>query len=833
MFLIVRSYLFIWIYCFLYMGIPSNGGELPACPASFITSIVCNRSGDIWVATEGKGLMRLPYGGEKWEQQKGNGLPDTTNFYALLEDRQGRIWVGTDNKGVAVWNGKSWQQYNQSNALPGERIFAMAVSPVSGDVAIATSGGLTVYQPETESWKDYTRAEGLPEDQIASLSFDRKGTLWAAFQTSGVASAEPSNGYSRWNVVQTKWYWDTLQRVRQPFEARGKGLPSNFCNAICAESGWIWVGTNSGLGYSKNKTDWNFLRGRDYGAKNEGLWKPDEKTSVRHAQKLLKMNRRENNDDSLLPEDYITCFYPSSQGMWIGFREKGVSFVRKNLQKIQTVDMPCDDEVEKLVSVTSFASLPDGSLYAGTYGKGLLHLGHVERKRIFPLNDVKHPSFPGIGQLSELLKTRTAIDGMKKTNPPAKALFWYEDWATRGDWCERYGRSYMLLCGAAGPMGSVLEAFDNAYRCESVKGPHVKVGESGVSGKVIWENERGDENILYCPISTTRTLARWSDRGESVDRDFDGPDLGVLIQVPDKKQLLSFYFYDPTPLADNDLDNSLKDYILEIRKLPANFDFDSFLGVGKEEEVQEEDLFREPSYDGLKDYIPLPVLARSRVKSFAGCGVYKNFIVEGSGWYYVRILKNYSVSTTLNGVFISSLDETKIAVDKLLERLNQKSFYYGLCIPSPPPLNSEQASKLSSSLLKLWAASQDMRLLNGKEIFSSRKLGIYAYRHLLATQAPDEIKKNWRWRLKIWETEDRKDFRQQMKKAWASLQDTVYFYRSSEWATFAPDTTIPFSVDEVRKMSALKIDWKQYLPGSNKKPELDVQQMKEWLKNKK
>lgn len=71
------------------------------------------------------------------------------------------------------------------------------------------------------------------------------------------------------------------------------------------------------------------------------------------------------------------------------------------------------------------------------------------------------------------------------------------------------------------------------------------------------------------------------------------------------------------------------------------------------------------------------------------------------------------------------------------------------------------------------------------------------------------------------------------EKAWASLQDTVYFYRSSEWATFAPDTTIPFSVDEVRKMSALKIDWKQYLPGSNKKPELDVQQMKEWLKNKK
>lgn len=87
----------------------------------------------------------------------------------------------------------------------------------------------------------------------------------------------------------------------------------------------------------------------------------------------------------------------------------------------------------------------------------------------------------------------------------------------------------------------------------------------------------------------------------------------MLIQVPDKKQLLSFYFYDQPRLPTMIWTTASRIHTRN-RKLPANFDFDSFLELGKEEEVQEEDLFREPSYDGLKDYIPLPVLARSRVK---------------------------------------------------------------------------------------------------------------------------------------------------------------------------------------------------------------------------
>lgn len=841
MFFLFKRIVFLLICYFSLITNVLNGKELPTCPSSFITSALCTGSGDIWVATEGGGLLRLPYGTDKWEQQKENGLPETNNFYALVEDRQGRIWVGTDNKSVAVWNGASWKQYNQVNALLGERIFAMAVSPVTGDVAIATSGGLTIYQPQTESWKDYTRAEGLTEDQIASLSFDRKGRLWVAFQTSGVASAEPSNGYSKWNLTQTKWYWDKQQTVRQPFEGKGKGLPSNFCNAICAISDSVWVGTNSGLGFSRNQTGWNFLRGRDYEAKNEGLWKPDGEKSGQATQTNKANRLKREHDQSLLPEDYITCFYPSSKGMWVGFREKGVCLLRIPSLSVQDVTIQSDSDTEKLTSVTCFVALPDGSFYAGTYGKGLLLLDQLQVKKAVGKGQiVKHPSFPVAIPLSELTKEGTTPSNQEETNNQGKALFWYEDWATQGDWCERYGRKYMVLCAAGGPMGSVEDSFgdseSDAYSCVSVKGPHARPGESGVTGKVVWPNELKDGNILYCPISTTRTLAQWSDKGDSVQRNFDGPDLGALVRIPEGRQLLALYFYDPTPLAENELNNSLRDYILEIRKLPSNFKLNTFLDIDDSkdfEDFEEEDFFKEPEYDKLKEYIPFPVLARSRVKSFNGCGVYKNFILEGYGWYYVRILKNYSNSTMINGVFLSSLDETKITVDKLFEKHDGKKHYYGVSVPAPPGLNQEETNKLSSDLLKLWGKSQNMGEQHQEQLFSSRKLGIYAYRHLLGAQAPDDITANWRWRLKIWEKADKEEFREQMKKAWRSLQDTYHNYISSEWAEFAPDTTIPFSREEVRKMFAHKVDWKQYLPDSKIKPELDVEQMKEWLKNKK
>ena len=138
---------------------------LPACPAAFVMDAAVDHHGSLWVASEGQGIWRLPRGGS-WEQMNSApGFPaDSLNMYALAVDREGRVWAGAAHEGVAVWNGQSWKTYNRLNGLAGERVFAICANPASGDVAVATLGGLSVYSAGDRAWATVTRAEGLAEN---------------------------------------------------------------------------------------------------------------------------------------------------------------------------------------------------------------------------------------------------------------------------------------------------------------------------------------------------------------------------------------------------------------------------------------------------------------------------------------------------------------------------------------------------------------------------------------------------------------------------------------------------------------------------------------------
>lgn len=803
--------------------------DLPKSPEPFITAALCSRSGDVWLATESGGLLKLPHGAAQWERQQGNNLPKTDSFLSLAEDRQGRIWAGTDNRGVVVWNGKSWARYDQRNALPGERVCALAVSPLNGDVAIATSGGLTIYSPATETWQDFTRANGLPEDQVVSLSFNQQGTLWAAFLTNGIACATPAARYGDWKLVQTRWYWDKAQRVRQPLEARGRGLPSNFCNAIAATGPAVWVGTTSGLGYGRSLSEWKFLRGRDYAAKNEGLWTGRDQKDHRERNPGKQPVRKAEaaQDSSLLPEDYITCFHPVPGGMWVGFREAGVCLVRDPSLVIRETDLKGIIKAGEPFGATCFLMMPDGSLYAGTYGHGLVPVAQTAARRaVTALTGpgrglVAHPVPPALsGFIGE-----GAVDPAQAVQPWS-ACYWYEDWATQGDWCERYGQSYAMLCAANFPIDNVEISSDQLIECIPVRGPHAPPGSPWMKGAVIYENEPGMRSILYCPESTTRTLAVWSDGGEDYPKTFDGPDMGALIVVPDDRHLLSLYFYDPTPLTESDLRNSLRDYIIEIRPMPPAFNPEVVTG---RQPLPKGGNAGQYLTDSLIEIAASPVQARSRVKAFAGGGIYKNFILNGKGCYYVRIIRNYSTGASLNGLFLSSLDETKNAL-KNRNGSNRISTTYGGNIPAPAPLRTEDLKQLPANLLAHWAASQDMGNGNLPGIYSGRHRGLVAYRHLAAMPGLEQLKANWRWRLKIWADGDEQEFARQVASAWDSLQDAFPFYRSKEWSHYASGTTVPFSVDEVKKMKAKGIDWRQYRANSPVKPEKSVEEMKQWLK---
>lgn len=773
---------------------------IPACPADYLTDGLLASDGSIWVASEGKGLYRYfpnKTGSSEKDWMEGSyytGLPDTVNFYALAEDKQGRIWAGTDNKGVAVFNGQTWKTYDRENALIGERVFDIAVSPKTGDVAVATSGGISIYQPGKKDWLTLTRAEGLTEDQIKSLDYDIAGDLWIAYSCGGISQLSGKENYKILQTVQTKWYWDQASGARQPLEASGEGLPSNLCEAILTlPNGGVIVGTTSGLGWLTNrKTDkWKFLRGQDYHDKNMGLIKPPATTAPRERM------------EHLLAEDYITSLAQAKQGIWVGFREKGAVLLDPaTMKKKGEAKFPANITQPWVTSILPFSN---GSAYATTYGFGFVKISEAEGSSPAKLKVTTLAQMPPHPEAARILSAEEIAKELENRDAQFKAedtpvIFWKEDWATQGDWCERYGAHYAALCATDQPRDDKVTSL---VRIDLRRG----IGPNKLSGgdlylKFFQGDITDNSNILHNPNTGTRVAAQWIDRSkENYQPYYDGPDIWTAVNLPEGKYEVALYFYNYGEGDESRQGN--RDYLVEVRQ-----------GNGPLDEGTSWD-------DEIREVMGNPVLARARVSDFKGSGVYKSFFVNKGGRYYFRVVNNYSPCTMLNAVLVNQLNPAT-GVPESTEHLMRVA--YADMPPRPEKIKKEEKQKYQG-VLKSWnkafapSSSREYLSRNGK-------VQNALYRLMKTKDETSSIASNWRWYLKLWARKEHQDFEEFMRKCWLAKQDNYVVTRSEEFFPYSPGV-IPFSPREIRIMKYMGIDWKDYLPEAKKKPVMSPMDFKE------
>lgn len=217
---------------------------------------------NLWVATEGAGLIRLQ-GDEPTRFGRTEGLP-SNNVRCLLVDRQGRLWAGTDN-GLArfaagkfvvhaeapdwpafdvhaicqdsagqIWiagdharlcsgNGETFSPHALDSIPLHETLYALVCS-ADGAIWIGASNGLVSLDHGQEH--RITTADGLANDMVYCLAEGRDQSLW----------------------VGTK---DGFSRVRggeiESFRT-AEGLSQSTVYAICEDhEGSLWVGTKHGL----------------------------------------------------------------------------------------------------------------------------------------------------------------------------------------------------------------------------------------------------------------------------------------------------------------------------------------------------------------------------------------------------------------------------------------------------------------------------------------------------------------------------------------------------------------------------------------------------------
>jgi len=238
-------------------------GELGS---NFIRSVYVDRSGSVWVGSNGGGLCRITGNVVQRYTQK-DGLTDDT-VSALYEDSRGALWIGTLNGGLDRFLNGQFSHFTTNDGFSGGGVQAIFEGREGNLWIGSTDGGLNSLRQGNVV--TLSKQEGLASDVVLPVYQDREGTLWIGSDV----------GLQRYKDGRTTLY------------TTSNGLPDNLIFSVTQDGrGAIWVGTRHGLAR---------FDGRRFQAVNQSAG---------------------------LPSDFVICTYTDRKGkLWVGTRG-GLSYL--------------------------------------------------------------------------------------------------------------------------------------------------------------------------------------------------------------------------------------------------------------------------------------------------------------------------------------------------------------------------------------------------------------------------------------------------------------------------------------------------------------------------
>jgi len=137
-----------------------------------VTAMMVDRDGNLWSATDAKGIFRItPDGVEHYGRTEGL---SGDSAWALFEDREGIVWAGTTS-GIDSFRDPRIVTFSAVEGLAKDQAAGILASR-DGSVWVATNGSLDRIHNGTIS--SIRPSDGLPGNQVASMLEDRAGNLW-------------------------------------------------------------------------------------------------------------------------------------------------------------------------------------------------------------------------------------------------------------------------------------------------------------------------------------------------------------------------------------------------------------------------------------------------------------------------------------------------------------------------------------------------------------------------------------------------------------------------------------------------------------------------------
>jgi len=204
-----------------------------------IYPVTVGRSGEIWLGTDGQGLLRFSRETEEFVRYRHDAadpasLPDDI-VLAVQEDPAGRLWVGTRSRGLARLDPATGSFTRVPLGPDADEIWDV-LADHQGRIWVGTLGaGLFRIDPQTGEAIHFRHDEGDPGslggDSVWTVFEDGGGTVWVGTKNGGLNRLDPGqNGFVR-------FYGD---------DDAPRDLASQTITAIGEDSaGRLWLGTVS------------------------------------------------------------------------------------------------------------------------------------------------------------------------------------------------------------------------------------------------------------------------------------------------------------------------------------------------------------------------------------------------------------------------------------------------------------------------------------------------------------------------------------------------------------------------------------------------------------
>lgn len=194
--------------------------------ATGIQSIFEDSKNNIWIASFGKGLVKINADGDLYFINKSSGF-STNNVKTIFEDREGNIWSGNYGNGLTRVIEKQFVLHSYNNPEFGNGVHS--ITKCNGYWWIGTDKGVLKVNVTTgKAVKFISYKNGLPVGKVTSLFSRNNNELWIGTEEKGLYLMELEH-----------------EKVKQYKIANGTLENSVTCLTGNAQN--IWIGTKKGV----------------------------------------------------------------------------------------------------------------------------------------------------------------------------------------------------------------------------------------------------------------------------------------------------------------------------------------------------------------------------------------------------------------------------------------------------------------------------------------------------------------------------------------------------------------------------------------------------------